>query len=142
MIACVALFSALLSRLTALACGSTWVTSFRTPFSISTEAVDLQRWHVWCHMKLRPAPRIFVVVELYVCSAGSAFTQRSYHIAKRSGPSWSTGTSLLSCHHVVTSPVGIVHTDLGLSSARDHSNGVFNFLVSHARECYSGDVKG
>ena len=28
MIACMALFSALLSRLTALACGSTWVTSF------------------------------------------------------------------------------------------------------------------
>ena len=32
MIAYIALFSALLSRLTALACGSTWVTSFRARF--------------------------------------------------------------------------------------------------------------
>ena len=57
-----ALFSALLSRLTALACGSTWVTSFIARFFvfvfwISTEVVYLQRWHGWCHMKLQPSPR-------------------------------------------------------------------------------------
>ena len=37
--------TALLSRLTALVRGSTWVTSFRAPFWISTEVVYLQRWH-------------------------------------------------------------------------------------------------
>ena len=58
MIAYIALFSALLSRLTALACGSTWVTSFWSAFFwISTEVVYLQRWHGWCHMKLQPSRR-------------------------------------------------------------------------------------
>ena len=57
MIAYIALFSALLSRLTALACGSTWVTSFIEHFWISTEVVYLQRWHGWCHMKLQPSRR-------------------------------------------------------------------------------------
>ena len=56
MIAYIALFSALLSRLTALACGSTRVTSFIVRFCfflflIYTEVVYLQRWHGWCHMK-------------------------------------------------------------------------------------------
>ena len=57
MIAYIALFSALLSRLTVLACGSTWVTSFIVRFCswISTEVVYLQRWHGWCHMKLQPS---------------------------------------------------------------------------------------
>ena len=61
MIAYIALFSALLSRLTALACGSTWVTSFVALFFfffwISTEVVYLQCWHGWCHMKLQPSRR-------------------------------------------------------------------------------------
>ena len=35
MIACIALFSALLSRLTALACGSTWMTSFIARFFLN-----------------------------------------------------------------------------------------------------------
>ena len=62
MIAYIALFSALLSRPTALACGSTWVTGFlkRVFLTIhrsgeltalaSTEVVYLQRWHPpkWC----------------------------------------------------------------------------------------------
>ena len=55
----IALFSALLSRLTALACGSTWVTSFIALFFFffltSTEVVYLQCWHGWCHMKLQPS---------------------------------------------------------------------------------------
>ena len=62
------LFSALLSRLTALACGSTRVTSFFFYsafffffFFISTEVVYLQRWHGWCHMKLQPSRRKFCV---------------------------------------------------------------------------------
>ena len=68
MIAYIALFSALLSRLTALACGSTWVTSFIARFFVfcfifficffhwvSTEVVYLLRWHGWCHMKLQPS---------------------------------------------------------------------------------------
>ena len=59
MIAYIALFSALLSRLIALACGSAWVTSFvaRFCFWISTEVVYLQCWHGWCHMKLQPSRR-------------------------------------------------------------------------------------
>ena len=62
MIAYIALFSALLSRLTALACGSTWVISFLyRVFWISTEVVCLQRWHGWCHMKLQPSRRKFCV---------------------------------------------------------------------------------
>ena len=50
MFAYIALFSAPLSRLTALACGSTWVTGFfySAFFWISTEVVYLQRWHGWC----------------------------------------------------------------------------------------------
>ena len=63
MIAYIALFSALLSRLTALACDSTRVTSFffSAFFWISTEVVYLQRWHGWCHMKLQPSRRKFCV---------------------------------------------------------------------------------
>ena len=63
MITYIALFSALLSRLTALACGSTWVTGFLYCFffKISTEVVYLQRWHGWCHMKLQPSRRRFCV---------------------------------------------------------------------------------
>ena len=62
MIAYIALFSALLSRLIALVCGSAWVTSFYSAFFnflfwISTEVVYLQRWHGWCHMKLQPSRR-------------------------------------------------------------------------------------
>ena len=53
-----ALFSALLSRLIALACGSTWVTSFIARFWISIEVVYLQRWHGWCHMKLLSCRRV------------------------------------------------------------------------------------
>ena len=58
-IAYIALFSTLLSRLIVLACGSTWVTSFIVRFCfvfvfwISTEVVYLQCWHGWCHMKLQ-----------------------------------------------------------------------------------------
>ena len=61
MIAYIALFSALLSRLIALVSGSAWVTSFYSAFLfcfcflISTEVVYLQRWHGWCHMKLQPS---------------------------------------------------------------------------------------
>ena len=59
MIAYTALFSVLLSRLTALACGSTWVTSFFIAcFWISTEVVYLQRWHGWCHLKLQPSRQV------------------------------------------------------------------------------------
>ena len=59
MIAYIALFSALLSWLTALACGSTWVTSFIARFfKISTEVVYLQHWHGWCHMNLLPSWRV------------------------------------------------------------------------------------
>ena len=50
----IVLFSAFLSRLTALACGSTFrVTRFFLAhfFWISTEVVYLQCWHGWCHMK-------------------------------------------------------------------------------------------
>ena len=72
MIAYIALFSALeqthcahmwpSSRLTALACDSTWVTSFFIAhFWISSEVVYLQRWHGWCHMKLLPFWRKFCV---------------------------------------------------------------------------------
>ena len=62
MIAYIALFSALLSRLTVLAYGSTWVTSFIARFfKISTEVVYLQHWHGWCHMKLQPSRRQFCV---------------------------------------------------------------------------------
>ena len=63
MIAYIPLFSALLSRLTALACDSTRVTSFYLArfFLISTEVVYLQRWHGWCHMKLQPSRRKFCV---------------------------------------------------------------------------------
>ena len=60
MIAYIALFSALLSRLIALACGFTWVTSSIARFCccwISTEVVYLQRWHGWCHVKLQPSRR-------------------------------------------------------------------------------------
>ena len=56
MITYIALFSALLSRLTALACGSTWVTSFFFFFYIHRSGV-LKRWHGWCHMKLQPSRR-------------------------------------------------------------------------------------
>ena len=65
MIAYIALFSALLSRLTALACGSTWVTSFIARFCFvlfcfveyPPKWCTLQRWHGWCHMKLQPSRR-------------------------------------------------------------------------------------
>ena len=57
MIIYITLFSALLSRLAALACVSTWVSSFiaffKNIFLISTEVVYLQRWHGWCHMNLQ-----------------------------------------------------------------------------------------
>ena len=47
--------SPLSSRLTALACDSTWVNSFYSAFFwISTEVVYLQRWHGWCHKNLLP----------------------------------------------------------------------------------------
>ena len=47
---------------TVLACGSTGMTSFIARvllllFLISTEVVYLQRWHGWCHMKLKPSRR-------------------------------------------------------------------------------------
>ena len=59
MITYVALLSALLSRLTALACGSKWVTSFlQRVFWIFIEVVYLQRWHAWCYMKLLPFRRV------------------------------------------------------------------------------------
>ena len=73
MIAYIVLFSALLSRITALAYGSTWVTSsffflffssaclFFIYFLMSTEVVYLQRWNGWCHMKLQPSRRKFCV---------------------------------------------------------------------------------
>ena len=62
MIAYIALFSALVSRLTVLSCGSTWVTSFMARFfKISTEVVYLQCWHDWCHMKLQPSRHKFCV---------------------------------------------------------------------------------
>ena len=62
MITYIALFSALLSRLTALACGSAWVTSFlQRIFWISTDVVYLQCWHGWCHMKLQPSRHKFCV---------------------------------------------------------------------------------
>ena len=63
MIVYIALFSALLSRLTALACGFVWVTSFiaRCLFFVCLlllfEVVYLQRWNGWCHMKLQPSRR-------------------------------------------------------------------------------------
>ena len=48
MITYIVLFFALLSRLTELACGSTWVTSFlEHVFWISIEVVYLQHWHGW-----------------------------------------------------------------------------------------------
>ena len=62
MIAYIALFSALLSRITALAFGSTWVTSFISLFfffffKYPPKWCTLQRWHGWCHMKLQPSRR-------------------------------------------------------------------------------------
>ena len=52
-------YSPLSSRLTALACDSTWVNSFLwRVFWISTEVVYLQRWHGWCHKKLLPSRRV------------------------------------------------------------------------------------
>ena len=63
MITYIALFSALLSRLTALACGSTWVTSFffiARFLNIHRSGV-LECWHGWCHMKLQPSRRKFCV---------------------------------------------------------------------------------
>ena len=58
----IALFSALSSRLTALACDSTRVTSILLRvFWISNEVVYLQRWHGWCHGKLLPSQRKFCV---------------------------------------------------------------------------------
>ena len=57
MIAYIALFSALLSRLIVLACGSTWLTSFiaRFCFWISTKVVYLQHWHGWLYVSLKGA---------------------------------------------------------------------------------------
>ena len=59
------LFSALLSWLTALACGSTWVTSFFyimfSEYSLKWCTYALQRWHGWCHMKLQPSQHKFCV---------------------------------------------------------------------------------
>ena len=60
LVAYIALFSALLSRFTALACDSTGVTSFIARFFfflflISTIVVYLQHWQGWCHMKLQPS---------------------------------------------------------------------------------------
>ena len=56
-IAYIGLFSALLSRLTALACGSTWVTSFlQSSFCFCFQHPPkwlLKWWHGWCHMKLQ-----------------------------------------------------------------------------------------
>ena len=52
-----ALFSALLNRLTALACDSTWVNSFY----IYSAFLTIHRsdvLHVWCHMKLQPSRRV------------------------------------------------------------------------------------
>ena len=81
MITYIALFSALLSRLTALACGSTCVTGFYFfIFFIFYSAVFeyppvvyLQRWHGWCHMKLQPSRRKFCVQshirKVYACLA-------------------------------------------------------------------------
>ena len=61
MIAYIALFSTLLSRLTVLACDSTWVTSFffySTFLNIHQSGV-LKYWHGWRHMKLLPSQRKF-----------------------------------------------------------------------------------
>ena len=72
MVAYIALFSALLSRLIALACGSAWVTSFIVCFCccwISTEVVHLQRWYGWCHMKLLPSWHFL----------WTPYTQATYH---------------------------------------------------------------
>ena len=69
MIAYIALFSVLLSRLTVIACGSTRVTSFIMHYWISTEVVYLQRWHGWCHMKLQPSWRKSCVHHAASCKA-------------------------------------------------------------------------
>ena len=61
MITYIALFSTLLSRLTALACGSTRVTSFIVRFLNIHRSGVLKRWHGWCHMKLQPSRRKFCV---------------------------------------------------------------------------------
>ena len=57
MIAYIALFSALLSRLTALACDSTCVNSFLERV-VEYPPKYLLRWHGWCHMKLLPYRRV------------------------------------------------------------------------------------
>ena len=77
----IALFSALLSRLTALACGSTWVTSFIAHFWISTEVVYLQHWHGWSHMKLQPSwckSGVHHTTMLHVTSCKSIYIRKMY----------------------------------------------------------------
>ena len=69
MITYIALFSALLSRLTGLTCGSAWVTSFIAHFLISTELVYLISWHGWCHMKLQPSWHKSCVHHVTSCKA-------------------------------------------------------------------------
>ena len=50
------------NRLTVLAFGSTWVTSFFIArIWISTKVVYLQHWHGWCHVKLLPSRCKFCV---------------------------------------------------------------------------------
>ena len=63
MIAYIVLFSALLSRLPVLACGSTWVTSFFIArfFLLKNKRKKDMRWHGLCHMKLQPSQRKFWV---------------------------------------------------------------------------------
>ena len=73
MIAYIPRFSALMSRLTALPCGSTRATSFLLSalFLISTEVVYLQRWHGWSYMKLQLSRRRFFIQshihKVYAC---------------------------------------------------------------------------
>jgi len=66
MIAYIVLFSALLSSLTALTCGSTRVTSFIMHYWISTEVVYLQCWR---HMKLQLSWRKSCVHHATSCKA-------------------------------------------------------------------------
>ena len=77
----IALFSALSSRLTALACDSTGVNSFFFSslfFWISTEVVYLQRWHGWSHMKLLAAVSARSACTIQPCCSMSFHRKATY----------------------------------------------------------------
>ena len=107
MIAYIQLYiSSLLSRLTALACDSTWVTSLLLCvfFNVHWSGV-LKCWHGWCHMKLLPSQRKFYIyLSSPVCEIFGALSVYKRRVCeRRKQGEWMKSINTCSCDRSVDS---------------------------------------